>query len=984
MTPLLEKLIPTARRHRAFYLAAFDTATWTVVAAAGIGTVAELTPETYQPRLLSIAALAVVMVTAVLAGGWATGVYTRRWRLGEYRQVRASVISAIAPTMILAAQLAIVGQSLLWAVIGCGYGALALLLSVSVRATWRVYNDRQTPFTVGEPTIIFGAGSSGRMLLEALAAEPNPTIRPVALLDDDHIKHGRQIAGLQVLGGRDKLKEVARFSGASELVVAISSASGELLREVESESRTLGLRISIIPSLAELVGRAVRPSDVRSITPADLLGRRPVDLDLERRSSYLTGTTTLVTGAGGSIGSELCRQLHRLGIGRLLMVDRDESALHALQLALDGQGQLDSDHLIVADIRDPQRLDELFARWKPDVVFHAAALKHLPLLEMHPNEGIKTNICGTHNVLEASITHGVKRFVNISTDKAADPSSVLGWTKQLAEQLTTKAGLRTSRPYISVRFGNVLGSRGSVLTAFTRQIEDGGPVTVTHPDVTRFFMTVEEAAGLVIAAGETGNTGDVMILEMGEPVSILAMAQELISRSGRNIDIVFTGLRPGEKMHEVLKSNGELAVKTEDGLMWRGSSYPIDWDEVEPILELENPDEQVELLVRLTGSQPAPVSSRILLSPPEIGDDERRAVNAALDSGWIAPAGPDLTGFQEDIQRRTGAEAVLAVSSGTAALHLGLLALGVEPGDEVVVQTTTFAASAFAVCHAGAIPVLCDVEPETGMLDPALLAEFLDARARVGRLPKVVMPVDLYGACANYDAINAVCRPYGIPVLQDAAESLGAISQGVAAGTHGNLGAFSFNGNKIITTSGGGALIGSVEAIEYAAKLASQAREPVAHYEHHEVGYNYRMSNILAALGRAQLQSLDRRIARRRTVRSRYLEALPQLGWMPDGVTERPNYWLTVALLPEGVSPERVAADLDKHGIEARRSWKPMHLQPVFEEAESIGGSCAEEFYGRGLCLPSSQSLSPSQIQRVIGSLEGALPEPAMLSEVAP
>ena len=265
----------------------------------------------------------------------------------------------------------------------------------------------------------------------------------------------------------------------------------------------------------------------------------------------------LVTGAGGSIGSELCRQIAKFGPAELIMLDRDESALHAVQLSIYGRAMLDCDDVVLADIRDSLYIDTLLEQRKPEVVFHAAALKHLPMLEQYPGEAIKTNVWGTLSILEAARAHGVERFVNISTDKAANPCSVLGYSKRLAEGLTAAIAAETEGTFLSVRFGNVLGSRGSVLTAFTAQIAQGGPVTVTHPEVTRYFMTVQEAVQLVIQAAAIGRDGEALVLDMGEPVSIDAVARQLIELSGKRIDIVYTGLRDGEKMHEELWGDGE-------------------------------------------------------------------------------------------------------------------------------------------------------------------------------------------------------------------------------------------------------------------------------------------------------------------------------------------------------------------------------------------------------------------------------------------
>ena len=272
---------------------------------------------------------------------------------------------------------------------------------------------------------------------------------------------------------------------------------------------------------------------------------------------YITGKRVLVTGAGGSIGSELCRQLARFEPAKLFMLDRDESGLHGTQLSIEGRAMLDDDGLILADIRDAARVDEVFGWARPEVVFHAAALKHLPLLEMHPDEGWKTNVCGTLNVLRAAQRHGTVRFVNVSTDKAANPTSVLGWTKRITERLTAHFAAEGPTECVSVRFGNVLGSNGSVLKAFERQAAQGLPITVTHPDITRYFMTIEEASRLVVYAGAIGDPGEVLILDMGEPVRIMDVAERFAAQHEPPLEIVITGLRPNEKLHEDLISVDE-------------------------------------------------------------------------------------------------------------------------------------------------------------------------------------------------------------------------------------------------------------------------------------------------------------------------------------------------------------------------------------------------------------------------------------------
>jgi FlaA1/EpsC-like NDP-sugar epimerase len=359
-------------------------------------------------------------------------------------------------------------------------------------------------------------------------------------------------------GGRHQIAEAIAATGARVVVIALPSADSSLVRDVSQRAVAAGATVRVLPGLAELLGKRVGIRDVRDINIVDLLGRRQIDTNVEAIASYLRGRRVLVTGAGGSIGSELCRQVINYGPEELIMLDRDESALHALQLSIHGAASLDLPEVVLADIRDSETLQRVFSLRRPEVVFHAAALKHVNMLEQYPDEGWKTNVLGTRNVLDAAISTGVSHFINVSTDKAADPVNVLGKTKRMAERLTATYAQRVMGQYLSVRFGNVLGSRGSVLETFAAQIVRGGPVTITHPDVTRYFMTIPEAVQLVIQAGAIGGCGEVLVLDMGEPVRIADVATQLIALEGQSIDIVYTGLRPGEKLHENLFGAGEV------------------------------------------------------------------------------------------------------------------------------------------------------------------------------------------------------------------------------------------------------------------------------------------------------------------------------------------------------------------------------------------------------------------------------------------
>ncbi|MGH3996990.1 MAG: polysaccharide biosynthesis protein, partial [Pseudonocardiaceae bacterium] len=329
------------------------------------------------------------------------------------------------------------------------------------------------------------------------------------------------------------------------------------LRDVARRATEAGLAVKVLPSFSEVFRSWVGLSDLRDPDIADLLGRRQIDTDVASIADYLVDKRVLVTGAGGSIGSELCRQIHQFGPAELMMLDRDESGLHSLQLSIHGTALLTSPDTILADIRDAETVQGIFDDRRPQVIFHAAALKHLPMLEQYPTEAWKTNVLGTLHVLQAARSVGVEKFVNISTDKAANPCSVLGQAKRIGERLVAAMALDDESSFLSVRFGNVLGSKGSVLTTFAEQLAKGLPITVTDPDVTRFLMTIPEAVQLVIQAAAIGGPGEALVLDMGAPVRIVDVARQLMAIAGRPAPIVYTGLRAGEKMHEELFGDGE-------------------------------------------------------------------------------------------------------------------------------------------------------------------------------------------------------------------------------------------------------------------------------------------------------------------------------------------------------------------------------------------------------------------------------------------
>jgi FlaA1/EpsC-like NDP-sugar epimerase len=585
--------------------------------------------QVHVAGLLVLASLAVVVQTAA---GIRFGLYTGRWSYGCFEEIAALARTTALTTVVVFIIDTLLGRLAPRSAI-IASGLITLVLAAGVRYGVRLLHDhRMRPSAeFGTRVVVVGAGEGAAQVIRAMLRSRISPYIPVALLDDDPAKRALRIMGVPVAGSRYEMAEVVARFHADAVLIAIPSAGAEVVRELTELAAPLNVDVKVVPPVVELFGRTVGVADIRPVSHADLLGRREISIDIAAVAGYLEGRRVLVTGAGGSIGSELCRQVAQFHPSRLIMLDRDESGLHAVQLSLDGRGMLDDRNLVVADIRDQQRLDEVFAEHRPQVVFHAAALKHLPLLEMHPSEALKTNIIGTHQILQTALRHGVDRLVNISTDKAADPASVLGYSKRISERLTAAAGESHPGTYCSVRFGNVLGSRGSVLTAFEAQVEAGGPIAVTHPDVSRFFMTVQEAVRLVVQAGAIDSTGEVLVLDMGEPVRIADIARRFADAAEQHIQVVYTGLRPGEKLHEVLLGPGELDHRPNHPLISQVPVPPLD-GAVLSMLDPTAPRADLVAMLRWLAASPALSAPRE--SPPTPGVSR---------SGRIRPPGRPRT-----------------------------------------------------------------------------------------------------------------------------------------------------------------------------------------------------------------------------------------------------------------------------------------------------------------------------------------------------
>ena len=502
-----------------------------------------------------------------------SGVYKNVSRYtGVYQGVRVASATALATGVLLIANL---GLERLWArpvplsVLLVG-SVLAYVQLVAVRLYPRVFYERSLR-EVGERerALIVGTGEAGVTLARQLWRTPDAEMKPVGFVDHtDGRLRGGQIEGIPVLGGIEDIERLVDEQGIDQILIALPEASSEEIDRVWRECVKTEAEVKVVPKLTEFLGRAT--VQLRELQIQDLLGRQPVEIDLDALAEFVNGKRVLVTGAGGSIGSELSRQISRLGPAQLVLLDRDESALHYLneELARDGST---SAELIVGDVTNMEKVRILFTRLQPQLVFHAAAYKHVPLMELHASEAVYNNVGGTLNVARAAGESRTEKFINVSTDKAVSPANIMGATKRLAEMIVHSAAdeyLETL--YASVRFGNVLGSRGSVVPTFRRQIEAGGPVTVTHPEMTRYFMTIPEAVSLILQAGAMADSYGTYVLEMGRPVRIVDLATKMIEVMGaKDIEIKFVGLRPGEKLHEMLSEESERRAATAHSMVFR-------------------------------------------------------------------------------------------------------------------------------------------------------------------------------------------------------------------------------------------------------------------------------------------------------------------------------------------------------------------------------------------------------------------------------
>jgi FlaA1/EpsC-like NDP-sugar epimerase len=466
-----------------------------------------------------------------------------------------------------------------------------LLLIGGSRFSWRMFRDNYMNKQENvKRTLIIGAGSAGTMVARQLLHNIETDLKPAAFIDDDPKKYKLNILGIPVVGDSSFIPQTVADYKIEHIVIAIPSLSQKELNRIFDECAKTKAKTQIIPKLEDLMTGKLSVNTFRDVEVEDLLGREPVELDITSISEYVAGKTVLVTGAGGSIGSEICRQICKFSPSKILLLGHGENSIYQIDMELKSLYQNKIEIVpLIADVQDRKRIFGVMEKHRPDVVYHAAAHKHVPLMEYNPREAVKNNVFGTKNVAEAADTFGVHTFVMISTDKAVNPTNVMGSTKRIAEMIIQRLAQQSKTKFVAVRFGNVLGSRGSVIPLFKKQIKAGGPITVTHPDITRYFMTIPEASRLVIQAGSLAKGGEIFVLDMGEPVKIVDLAKNLIKLSGfteEEIGIRYSGLRPGEKMYEELLNEKEIFPEPVYTKIFIGKAVLGQEDEIDYLLNL--------------------------------------------------------------------------------------------------------------------------------------------------------------------------------------------------------------------------------------------------------------------------------------------------------------------------------------------------------------------------------------------------------------
>lgn len=982
-------------------------------------------PDAAQRHALLLLGLPILIQVSVHR---LAGLYGPVWRYASVeeatRVIVAVAVGALSSATVLALASRIGGFDLPMFTTPPVAALLMLLGCGGVRFQSRLFAlERQR--TRGDDTVralIVGAGSAGAALAYELAhTDSGRDVHVVGFVDDDERMRRRSVRGIPVLGDSTMLAELCEKHDVHRILVALPDQEREYTKPIVDRALNTSAQVKVLQSTSDKTSGLVH--NVRDLDLSDLLGREPAPVDSEDIAKYLEGATVLVTGAGGSIGSEISRQVARYGPGRLLLLDRDESLLHDVAI-----GPLHDAETVLLDIRDDARLAELMRRTRPDVVFHAAANKHVPILERYPAQAATTNALSTWRLANLAAENGCHRFVHLSTDKAAHPCSVMGATKRAAEQIVVGVGRRHDLPYVAVRFGNVLGSRGSVVPTFLRQILDGGPVTVTSAEMTRYFMTIPEAVSLVLQSGAMAVEGKIFLLDMGEPASILALARQMIRLAGlrpdEDIEIQITGARPGERLHERLHDEAEevepadhpsisglrpkvtmdwerLVASMEElqhscdlgddhavrsalvGILRRGGvdcrlqSVPTSLPEAGGKESVEAPHLDIDLdrqvctrrtpdgLAILTGANPN--GSALPFARPARPDLDRvvERLRPAYESGMLTNSGL-VRELEERVAEYLQVEHIVAVSSCTSGLMLTVQALVDGRPGPVVLPSFTFSASAHAVAWNGRAPRFVENDPRSFQFDVAHAAGALeDASA--------IMGTHVFGAPCDPERVEELAATAGIPVLFDAAHAFGATRHGRPIGGFGNAEVFSLTPTKPMVAGEGGLVATNDSDLAIRLRLGRDYGNP-GDYNTRFVGLNARMSELHAAVALESLVMIDQTLQRRRELAMRYvagLRDLPGIEVQLIPVGDISTYKdLTIAVDAErfGMHRDQLVTVLAADGIDTRNYFDPpVHRQQAYRSEAIATLPIADATSRRVVSLPLYPDLAEGDVDNVVG-----------------
>lgn len=932
--------------------------------------------------------------------------YDRIWSVASVKELLIIFYSVTVSTLITCAMQFLVYGKVNFRIMVITWLFLAVLIGGS-RFVLRLlfdYKIQKKPRNKLTRVLIVGAGEASSILIRSIKRRQNPEYVIVGLVDDNPHKQNLTFMNVKVCGTSKDIPRIVKEKEVEIIILAIPSLGKIGIKRIYDICLETNAIIKTMPKIEDLMLGKVSVNDIQDVKIEQLLGREEVKMDMEAISNNLLDKTILVTGAGGSIGSEICRQITHFNPKKLILLGHGENSIYKIHLELTEKKENSRINIIpiIADVKEREKIFEIVQHYRPDVIYHAAAHKHVPLMENNVKEAVQNNIFGTKNIADAAHAFGVSNFVMISSDKAVNPTNVMGATKRIAEMIIQNLATQSDTNFAAVRFGNVLGSRGSVVPRFKHQILSGGPITVTDPEMTRYFMTIPEASCLVIQAGALAQGGEVFVLDMGEPIKIVELARNLIRLSGfteKEIPIKFTGIRPGEKMYEELLNPEEIQEKNIYPKIHVGKAHVMSGQHLMEFLSLLNQlnvedlkqkvidvangkwrqaiasSNNVDETVQKVEERGEIINKKIYLSSPHMSSQgyEKQFVEEAFDTNWISPLGRNVDMFEKELVEKIGSQYSVALSSGTAAIHMALKAVGVDKGDIVFCSSLTFAATANPIIYLQAVPVFIDSDEETWNMSPTALEEAFIKYPNV----KAVIVVHIYGLSAQMSDIMDICNKYEVPVIEDAAESLGTTFKNKQTGTFGEFGVFSFNGNKIITTSGGGMLVSkSKEKIDKVKFWSTQSKDKARYYQHSELGFNYRMSNVLAGIGRGQLKVLDERLKKKRAIFEYYKNALSQLydiNFMPINDWNCPNFWLSCITLKGKIRPIRVIEALEMENIEARHVWKPMHMQPFFNHCDFIGTGVSQKLFEDGVCLPSDTKMTEQDLERVVETIKKLL-----------